>query len=83
MKLILSSCDFLNEKSKKRILNNIDKSIEKVSVLFIPNKLFNIDDLDKYYQRLAIDGFTKKENIFIFNEKDSLSFNNLDIDLIC
>ena len=50
MKLILSSCDFLNEKSKKRILNNIDKSIEKVRVLFIPNKLFNIDDLDKYYQ---------------------------------
>lgn len=82
MKLILSSCDFLNEKSKKRILNNIDKSIEKVRVLFIPNKLFNIDDLDKYYQRLAIDGFTKKENIFIFNEKDSRSFNNLDIDLI-
>lgn len=52
-------------------------------ILFIPNKLFNIDDLDKYYQRLAIDGFTKKENIFIFNEKDSRSFNNLDIDLIC
>ena len=65
MKLILSSCDFLNENSKKCILDNIAKPLDKNKVLFIPNEKFQVDNLDKYYKRLEYDGF-KKENTFIF-----------------
>ena len=38
MKLILSSCDFRNEKSKKTILNNLGKPIDQCKLLFIPNE---------------------------------------------
>lgn len=82
MKLILSSCDFLNEKSRKCILNNIKKPLEECKVLFIPNKKFCITDLNKYYKRLEVDGFLKKENIYIFNENEVDKFKNLDLDLI-
>lgn len=81
MKLILSSCDFLNENSKKCILDNITKPLDKNKVLFIPNEKFQVDNLDKYYKRLEYDGF-KKENIFIFNEYEVDKFEDLDIDLI-
>ena len=81
MKLILSSCDFLNENSKKCILDNIAKPLDKNKVLFIPNEKFQVDNLDKYYKRLEYDGF-KKENIFIFNEYEVDKFEYLDIDLI-
>ena len=81
MKLILSSCDFLNENSKKCILDNITKPLDKNKVLFIPNEKFQVDNLDKYYKRLEYDGF-KKENVFIFNEYEVDKFEDLDIDLI-
>ena len=35
MKLILSSCDFRNEKSKKTILNNLSKPVDQCKLLFI------------------------------------------------
>ena len=38
MKMILSSCDFINENSKNTILSNIDKDLDKCKVLFIPNE---------------------------------------------
>ena len=38
MKMILSSCDFINAKSKKTILNNINKRLDACKVLFIPNE---------------------------------------------
>ncbi len=38
MKMILSSCDFINENSKKVILDNIEKPLCKRKVLFIPNE---------------------------------------------
>ena len=81
MKLILSSCDFLNENSKKCSLDNIAKPLDKNKVLFIPNEKFQVDNLDKYYKRLEYDGF-KKENTFIFNEYEVDKFKDLDIDLI-
>lgn len=34
MKLILSSCDFLNENFRKEITKNIKKSLDKNNVLF-------------------------------------------------
>ena len=38
MKLILSSCDFRNEKSQKVIMDNLPYSIDKCRLLFIPNE---------------------------------------------
>lgn len=38
MKLILSSCDFRNEKSKKTIIDNLSKPIEQCKLLFFPNE---------------------------------------------
>ena len=38
MKLILSSCDFRNEKSRDVILTNLPKPIEQCRLLFIPNE---------------------------------------------
>lgn len=81
MKLILSSCDFLNPNSRKCILDNITKPLYKCKVLFIPNEPYLINNLDKYYKRLELDGF-KKENLYIYNENESEKFENLDIDLI-
>lgn len=81
MKLILSSCDFLNSNSRKCILDNITKPLYKCKVLFIPNEPYLINNLDKYYKRLELDGF-KKENLYIYNENESEKFENLDIDLI-
>ncbi|MBQ9279548.1 MAG: Type 1 glutamine amidotransferase-like domain-containing protein [Clostridia bacterium] len=84
MKLILSSCDFLNENSKKVILENIDKNIAECKVLFIPNENATQEKIcsDKYYNRLYSDGFTNRKNIYIFNEFESDKYRNLDIDLI-
>ncbi len=81
MKLILSSCDFLNENSRKRITQNIKKPLDKNKVLFIPSVPYQINNLAKYYKRLELDGF-KKENVYIFNEYEVNKFTDLDIDLI-
>ena len=84
MKLILSSCDFINENSKKVILNNLNKKIEECRVLFIPNEKATKEKINsnKYYERLYIDGFINKDNIYIFDETDVEKFRNLDIDII-
>ncbi len=84
MKLILSSCDFINENSKKVILDNLDKDLSDYKVLFIPNEKATKEKIysEKYYDRLKDDGFNKKENIYIFDENKVDCFKNLDIDLI-
>lgn len=84
MKLILSSCDFINDNSKNVIIKNIDKNLEDCKILFIPNEKATPDKIksDKYYDRLEKDGFTRKENIYIFDENNSKQYTNLDIDLI-
>ena len=84
MKLILSSCDFLNKYSKKMNLDNIDKNLGDCKVLFIPsgNELIDNKRLEKYYCRLAKDGFINKENIYIFDQNNVNEFINLKIDLI-
>lgn len=84
MKLILSSCDFLNEKSKKVILDNLDKKLEEYKILFIPNEKVTSKKINssKYYNRLREDGFTNRDNIYIFDENSVDSFRNLDIELI-
>ena len=84
MKLILSSSDFINEHSKQVILNNIDKELSDNKVLFIPNEKATREKIksDKYYDRLYNDGFTKRDNIYIFDETKVDIFRNLNIDLI-
>lgn len=84
MKLILSSCDFINENSKKVILDNLDKDLSDYKVLFIPNEKATKEKINsnKYYDRLKDDGFNKKENIYIFDESRPDEFKNLNIDLI-
>lgn len=83
MKLILSSSDFSNPKSKEVIYENLDKDISKCKILFIPNEKATIEEIksSKYYERLEQYGFTKL-NIYIYNELETDKFRNLDIDLI-
>ena len=73
MKLILSSCDFLNKNSKKVILDNLEKDINKCKVLFVPNEKANYSTIhsDKYYNRLKENGFLYKDNIYIYQVKIS------------
>lgn len=84
MKLILSSSDFINKYSKQVILNNINKELSDNKVLFIPNEKATIEKLksNKYYDRLYQDGFTNRDNIYIFDETKVNKFRDLDIDLI-
>lgn len=84
MKLILSSCDFLNINSRNTIINNVHKKLSDCKVLFIPNEEANEDliNSNKYYDRLYKDGFTNKSNIYVYNEKKTDEFRNLDIDII-
>ena len=81
MKLILSSCDFISDNSKKVINDNVDVTNSKV--LFIPNEKATKEliNSDKYYKRLYKDGFTEN-NIYIFDEENANQFINLDIDVI-
>ena len=68
MKLIISTSDFLNENSKNVILRNIEKNLKDNKVLFIPNEKATKEKInsDKYYDRLRIDGFENRDNIYIF-----------------
>ena len=83
MKLILSSCDFLNENSRKVILSNIPRDLKDCKVLFIPNEKATEKEIysDKYYKRLNKNGFTN-ENIYIFDEQKANEFKNLNIDIL-
>ena len=83
MKLILSSLDFHNEKSKQAIVDNIDKPLEDSKLLFIPNEKADDQRIysNKYYNRLKKLGFNK-ENIYVFDDKKASNFTNLNIDLI-
>ncbi|MBQ3498439.1 MAG: Type 1 glutamine amidotransferase-like domain-containing protein [Clostridia bacterium] len=83
MKLILSSCDFRNEKSQKLIMDNLPYSINKCRLLFIPNEKATEEAVsgDVYYDRMQEFGFVK-ENVYVFDHKCPNKFRNLDIDVI-
>ena len=68
MKLILSSCDFRNENSKRVILENLPKPINECKLLFIPNEKATLDAIKsgKYHNRMTEFGFSK-ENVTVFN----------------
>lgn len=83
MKLILSSCDFSNETSKKTIIENLDKPISECRVLFIPNEKADSYLIagGLYHERVSAFGF-KRENIFVFDHSRADDFKNLNIDCI-
>ena len=83
MKLILSSCDFRNEKSKKTIINNLCKPIDQCKLLFIPNEKATQEAIhsEKYFLRMQEFGFAK-DNIAVFNYYNEQQFINLDLDVI-
>ena len=83
MKLILSSCDFRNEKSKRVIIENLPCSIDKCKLLFIPNEKATTETIssDLYYSRMKEFGFIK-ENVYVFDHNNPDKFRNLDIDVI-
>ena len=66
MKLILSSCDFRNEKSQKVIMGNLPYPINKCRLLFIPNEKATKGAIsgDVYYDRMQEFGFAK-ENVYV------------------
>ena len=83
MKLIPSSCDFRNEKSKKAILNNLSKPIDQCKLLFIPNEKATQEAIhsEKYFLRMQEFGFAR-DNISVFDYYNEQQFINLDLDVI-
>ncbi len=83
MKLILSSCDFRNDKAKQTIIDNLDKPIKQCKLLFIPNEKATAEAIhsEKYYSRMQEFGFVR-ENISVFDYWNAEQFLNLDIDII-
>lgn len=83
MHLILSSCDFSNESSKKCILENMNKPIENCKVLYFPNEKATLELIqsEKYYNRLQGYGFLR-DNIYVYNYFNSTGFDNLELDCV-
>lgn len=83
MKLILSSCDFRNEKSKKTILNNLSKPVDQCKLLFIPNEkaIYETIHSEKYFLRMQEFGFAR-DHISVFDYYNEQQFINLDLDVI-
>ncbi len=83
MKLILSSCDFRNDKAKQTIIDNLDKPINQCKLLFIPNEKAIAEAIhsEKYYLRMQEFGFVR-ENINVFDYYNPSAFFGLDIDIV-
>ncbi|MBR2413455.1 MAG: Type 1 glutamine amidotransferase-like domain-containing protein [Clostridia bacterium] len=83
MKLILSSCDFRNEKSQQVIMDNLPYPINKCKLLFIPNEKATAEAISGsiYYDRMQEFGF-KKENVYVFDHNNPDKFRNLNIDVL-
>ena len=83
MKLILSSCDFRNEKSQQVIMDNLPYPIDKCKLLFIHNEKATAEAISGsvYHDRMQEFGFVK-ENVYVFDHNTPNKFRNLDIDVI-
>lgn len=83
MKLILSSKDFLNNKSKNVIISNLGTSVNECKILVIPNENATLDKIKsgKYHDRLIKYGFSRK-NIIVFDYDNISNFTNLNLDAI-
>ena len=83
MKLILSSCDFRNNNSRKIIIDNLNKPINQCKLLYIPNEKATFETIhnDCYYIRMEEFGFLRN-NVYVFDYYNSKEFCNLDIDAL-
>ena len=83
MKLVLSSCDFRNEKSQQVIMDNLPYPIDKCRLLFIPNEKATAEAISGsvYYDRMQEFGFVK-ENVYVFDHNNPDKFRNLEVDVI-
>ena len=82
-KLILSSCDFRNEKSAEIIYAHLPKPVGSLRVLYFPNEKATEDKINggKYHSRLAEFGFSK-ENITVFNYFNPQNLIGISFDAI-
>lgn len=83
MKLVLSSCDFLEAAPRRVILENLPKPPEDCRVLFIPNEHATPENLknDMYNRRLRQKGF-KRNNVCVFDHTRPRDFFGLPLDLV-
>ena len=83
MKLILSSCDFRNERSRQVIHENLPKPIGECRLLFVPNEKATSEKIrsGKYALRMEKFGFAR-ENVLIFDHEHPADFMNLDVDAV-
>ncbi len=83
MNLILSSCDFRNEKSRKIILEHLPKPIKECRLLFIPNEKATLETIrsEKFYLRMQEFGFARN-NINVFDYYDPKQYFGMDIDIL-
>ena len=83
MKLILSSCDFRNEHSRKVIIDHLNKPITECCLLFIPNEKATYEKIhsNHYYNRMQELGFTRNL-IHVFDYDHAEKFLDLKIDVI-
>lgn len=83
MKLILSSRDFRNDKSRQTIMDHLSKPIDRCRLLFIPNEKATAEAInsEKYYLRMQEFGFVRN-NIRIFDYYNPDRFAGLEIDVL-
>jgi peptidase E len=81
--LILSSCDFRNDTSRKCIIDNLNISIDECRLLFIPNEKATYEAIhsEKYYCRMQEFGF-RRENTHVFDYFSPDEYGSLKIDAI-
>lgn len=83
MNLILSSCDFRNEKSRNVIFTHLPKPIEQCRLLFIPNEKATFEAIhsEKFYRRMQEFGFARESTI-VFDYYNPTKYFDLDIDVL-
>lgn len=80
MNILLSSKVFGDDIATKKIKHIIEKNFNELKVLLISTPCIPYGP-EKYLNELLKCGF-KEENIIIFDYKNALKYNNLDIDII-
>ena len=83
MRLILSSCDFHNDQSRRRIFDNLGAAAENCRILFIPNEKATPEKLEsgRYVGWLERWGF-RRPHILVFDHRDPAAYAGLDLDAL-
>ena len=83
MKLILSSCDFRNDVSRKTILQHLPKPVADCRLLFIPNEKATTEAIrsGKYHRRMSEFGFCEN-HVVVFDYRHAEACMGMDIDVL-